>query len=153
GLSFRKLGLGGEASRPDWPTRWASLRAVLPPGPSWVAVIYADWLQAQAPEPSRILDEAIRAGCSGLLIDTFDKTGGNPLDVTPFWRSLSTRTRSSGLFLALAGRLDRDAMARLAPLEPTLFAVRGAACRDGDRLGPIDPERVARLVEHAHSLA
>ena len=48
--------------------------------------------------------------------------------------------------LTLAGGLDAAAIARLAPLRPDLFAVRGAACRDGDRLAVVDPDRVALLV-------
>ena len=48
--------------------------------------------------------------------------------------------------MALAGGLDAAAIARLAPLRPDLFAVRGAACRHGDRLAAVDPDRVALLV-------
>jgi uncharacterized protein (UPF0264 family) len=153
GLSFRKLGLAGEAARPDWSGRWASMRSALGPEPSWVSVVYADWRSAQAPEPELVLEEALRAGCSGLLIDTFDKTRPSPLDTSKRWLALSARARSAGLFLALAGRLDAGSMARLAPLKPSLFAVRGSACRDGDRLGAVDPERVAGLVEMVRSIS
>jgi uncharacterized protein (UPF0264 family) len=55
------------------------------------------------------------------------------------------RAREAGKFIALAGSLDVDAIRHLAPLQPHLFAVRGAACAGGDRLGPIDRERVAAL--------
>jgi uncharacterized protein (UPF0264 family) len=51
--------------------------------------------------------------------------------------------------VALAGSLDVAGIRRLRPLDPDIFAVRGAACRGGDRNGPVDPERVARLVEAA----
>jgi uncharacterized protein (UPF0264 family) len=152
GLAFRKLGLAGEGDRPDWPERWAALRDSLGPGPAWVSVVYADWAEARAPGPDVVLDEALRAGCSGLLIDTFAKDRPAPLDDSPVWRSLCRRARSSGLFLALAGRLDVEGMARLACLEPDLFAVRGSACRGGDRLGTIEAGRVARLAEAARAV-
>jgi uncharacterized protein (UPF0264 family) len=48
--------------------------------------------------------------------------------------------------LVLAGSLDEDAIARLAPLTPAYFAVRGAAC-GGARTQAIEPARVKRLAE------
>ena len=44
------------------------------------------------------------------------------------------------------------AIDRLRPLRADLFAVRGAACVSGDRLGSIDSRRVAALVR-AHGSA
>lgn len=57
-----------------------------------------------------------------------------------------SRAKAAGLFVALAGGLDAAAIARLSPLEPDLFAVRGAACEGGDRLRPVNAQRVAELV-------
>ena len=62
------------------------------------------------------------------------------------------RIRDSGRLIALAGSLDVASVHRLAALKPDIIAVRGAACRGGDRLAAIDPTRVARLAEAVRSL-
>ena len=84
--------------------------------------------------------------CSGLLVDTWDKSKPSPLEVTAFWVNW-IRARQSGRFVALAGRLDLAAIARLAPLQPDLFAVRGSACDHSDRRKTVSRERVAELVQ------
>lgn len=149
GLSYRKIGLA--RSGPDWAERWAALRR-RHPGPPWVAVAYADHSEAGAPTPGAILDVALEVpDCVGVLVDTWDKSSPGRLDGA--WLPFVSRARGAGRLVALAGRLDREAIARLAPLGPDLFAVRGAACAGGDRLAPIDPARVADLVRLAASVA
>ncbi len=116
----------------------------------WVAVAYADWQAAQAPDPDAVLDAALEADeCSGVLVDTWDKSTPSPLDATPRWAEWVARARRAGRFVALAGGLDLQSIARLAPLEPDLFAVRGAACDRSDRLGLVQADRVAELVRAA----
>ena len=147
GLAYRKLGLAGAG--PDWSGRWAAIRG-RSSGPSWVAVVYSDWTRAASPSPAAILDEALAIPeCVGLLVDTWDKSQPGGLDLT--WAPVFERARSAGRLVALAGRLDLDAIRRLAPLRPDLFAVRGAACLGGDRLATVDRDRVAALVEAAAS--
>jgi uncharacterized protein (UPF0264 family) len=146
GLAYRKIGLAGAG--PDWERDWSALRRALGAGPTWVAVAYADWERASAPPPDSVLDAALRAGdCAGILVDTWDKRSASPVDAS--WEPWIARARRGGRFVALAGGLDEAAILRLAPLGPDLFAVRGAACAQGDRLGAIDPARVARLVRAA----
>jgi uncharacterized protein (UPF0264 family) len=156
GIDFCKLGLA--QAGPDWRDRWQDLREWLDeegasrPGgsPAWVAVVYLDWEAAGAPDPDAVLAEAAAIGdAPGVLFDTWDKSRRIDLDAS--WRRWIARVRDSGQFVALAGSLDVEAIHRLRPLEPDIFAVRGAACRAGDRRGPIDPERVARLVAAANS--
>jgi uncharacterized protein (UPF0264 family) len=151
GMAFRKLGLS-DAS-PDWIDRWRNLGPHLndfaSSRPAWVAVVYIDWQAARAPDP----DAIIRAlgeidECRGVLFDTWDKSRRFGIDLT--WEPQVNRVRDSGRFVAVAGSLDVEAIERLAPLRPDIFAVRGAACRGGDRLAAIDPERVARLSQAAN---
>jgi uncharacterized protein (UPF0264 family) len=149
GLAFRKLGLSGLGDDPGWPDRWSALRDAWGPGPGWVAVIYADWERARAPRPEAVVDAARDAGCVGLLIDTWDKSRPGPLAPEGPWPRVVARAREAGLTVALAGGLDEASIARLAPLEPDLFAVRGAACSGGDRGGTINVGRVRRLVSAA----
>lgn len=149
GIRFRKLGLAGAGEWPDWPDRWLTLRRAWGSGPAWIAVIYADWQAADAPNPERILEQVLSSpvAFAGILIDTWDKTRTSPLDAGPFWSNLIARAQDQGLLVTLAGGLDVADFRRLAPLEPDLFAVRGAACALGQRQSSIDPERVARLAQ------
>ena len=142
GFAFRKLGLAGAGT--DWEERWRRLRKRSQRGPGWVAVIYADWDRAGAPEPDRVLDAALAADdCAGVLVDTWDKSFPSPVDLT--WLCRFNRAREAGRLTALAGGINAEAIARLAPLSPDLFAVRAAACFGGDRRAGIDPKRVAVL--------
>jgi uncharacterized protein (UPF0264 family) len=157
GLAYRKLGLA-EAGW-SWRDRWRELREELdqeaeagPVGasgsPAWVAVAYLDWEAARAPDPGSIIRAAAEIeGCRGVLFDTWDKARRAP--VAADWGRWIARVQGSGRFVALAGSLDVEAIRRLRPLEPEVFAVRGAACAGGDRRAAIDRERVARLVEAA----
>jgi uncharacterized protein (UPF0264 family) len=157
GIAFRKLGLSD--SVPTWIDRWRELRERLAApaesrpgssgrGPSWVAVVYLDWERARAPDPETVIQAAVEIeDCSGVLFDTWHKSGQQGVDRR--WERRFARVRESGRFLALAGSLDIEAIRRLSRLEPEIFAVRGAACRGGDRRAGIDPERVAHLVEAA----
>jgi uncharacterized protein (UPF0264 family) len=147
GIAYRKLGLAGTG--PRWEERWAELRARFGPGPAWIAVVYADWQRAQAPHPDAVREAALAApDCAGILIDTWDKTRPSPLAADDSWRHwFAAARRGRPMLIALAGGLDRDAITRLAPLAPDLFAVRGAACAGGDRDGTVERQRVAALVQ------
>jgi (5-formylfuran-3-yl)methyl phosphate synthase len=142
GFSYRKLGLAG--SGPGWSAAWKRLTQGEGTGPSWIAVIYADWERAEAPDPESILDVALASDhCSGVLVDTWDKARPSPVDLS--WRPLFDRVWLAGKLSALAGRLDFEAIDRLGSLRPDLIAVRGAACQGGDRSAAIDPARVSAL--------
>ena len=151
GVGFRKLGLSGFGSDPQWRERWSDARASGPTGPGWVAVSYADWHSAGSPTPGAVLAEAIASrsetgsGCVGFLIDTWEKGCPSPLSAAPEWSDLVESAREAGLLIALAGGLDLGEIGRLAPLRPDLFAVRGAACRGPGRLGRVDAALVAEL--------
>lgn len=150
GVAYQKLGLAGAG--PGWERAWEDLRRSESPGPRWVAVAYADWEIACSPDPDLVLAAALAApDVIGILVDTWDKSRPSPLDISPGWIEWVARARAGGRFVALAGGLDRTAIARLAPLRPDLFAVRGAACQAGDRLGRVDPRRVAELVREVAS--
>jgi len=150
GLAYCKLGLSGAPH--DWVDRWRHLRQRLAvsgsPFPAWVAVVYGDWQAAGAPAPEAVIDAASEINtCRGVLFDTWDKSNGLGIDLS--WKPHVDRVRASRRFVALAGSLDANAIRRLAPLAPDLFAVRSSACVGGDRLGPIDPKRVATLARAA----
>jgi len=165
GIAYCKLGLAGAGA--GWVGAWAEARrqgnakvrrATIdrardhPPGPRWVAVAYADWTLADSPGPDAVLAAALDApDCAGVLVDTWDKSRPSPLEASPAWLDRVALVRRSGRFVALAGGLDLAAIARLAPLAPDLFAVRGAACAGSDRRARVDPARVAELARAAAS--
>lgn len=154
GIDFRKVGLADAGSA--WRDRWSQLRSLLsgPPTkrpedrPKWVAVAYLDWEAARSPDPTSIIDaSATLDACPGILFDTWDKLCRVAFGAEV--RRWIGQAKESGLFVAMAGSLDEAAIRRLRPIGPDIFAVRGAACRGGDRNAAIDQNRVARLVEAA----
>jgi uncharacterized protein (UPF0264 family) len=111
-------------------------------------VVYIDWRAARAPDPDSIIRAAGEFDeCRGVLFDTWDKTCGARLDAT--WKPQVDRVRESGRFVAFAGSVDIEAIGRLAPLGPDIFAVRGAACAGGDRLKTVESQRVSDLARIA----
>jgi len=149
GLSYRKLGLA--RSGPSWRRDWRAIRDPAPePACRWIAVAYADWRLAEAPNPDAVLDAALDApDIAGVLLDTWTKTG--PAWLASDWRSWADRVKAAGLTLAVAGGLTRETIPGLHVLDPDIVAVRGAACEDGDRRRGIDPRRVAELAAIVHS--
>jgi uncharacterized protein (UPF0264 family) len=83
-------------------------------------------------------------------VDTWDKS--RPSTVDEAWLPWFERARGGGLKTALAGGLDQAAIARLAPLRPDWFAVRGSACAGG-RAGTVESDRVRRLVRQVERQA
>jgi uncharacterized protein (UPF0264 family) len=149
-LAYLKWGLrGAGCSRRDWRAalgrRVQYLRAR--GACRVVAAAYADWRLALAPPPDEVLDFAIECGAGAFLIDTCKKGGATLLDwldLTALAR-LRQRCRDAGMRIALAGSLGLEQIALLKPLAPDWFAVRGAACVEGDRKAGIDPARVREL--------
>ena len=152
GISYRKLGLARAGL--GWCQAWLDLRSRLGQGeknPPWIAVAYADWKAAAAPDPNAILETAsVSPEIAGILIDTWAKT--EPFRVDATWIAWVKRVRQAGLMLAVAGGLDRPAIPALAPLAPDVVAVRGAACLGGVRRAGIDPHRVADLARTVSAL-
>jgi|HubBroStandDraft_4_1064222.scaffolds.fasta_scaffold190587_2 uncharacterized protein (UPF0264 family) len=151
GVQFAKFGLAKSGSRADWRNRLLDIRAAIETDASvqLVAVAYADWQRANAPPVLDVVDLAIGRRFAVLLIDTWRKDGTTLID----WLNLSTlvglceKAQRAGIRVALAGSLDLPQIRRLHSVRPNWFAVRGAACKDGNRDASIDERRVRRLVE------
>jgi uncharacterized protein (UPF0264 family) len=166
---FLKLGLACLGALPNWVESWESAvqrieDSALRVGcrdTRWVAVIYADWQharfedgqQAHAPCPDQLLDavfdqsNAFGNRFAGVLVDTYSKSSGTLLDALSIdeLRNIAHRTRESGRFLALAGRLSAGLLEPLRELQPDVIAIRSAACRGSDRTATVDVERVAQF--------
>jgi hypothetical protein len=129
--------------------RLSRLQAHAPKEVGWIVVIYLDDEVACSPQIGTLVSLADKMHCAGVVFDTWDKRWPSPLEATPNWIEAVRKIRSMGLLVTIAGGLDEQAIARLRPLEPDYFAVRGAACVDGHRENPIDAQRVARLAAAA----
>jgi uncharacterized protein (UPF0264 family) len=150
GLSLFKIGLAGCGLLPDWKSQWLETISSIGPHADAprhaVAVAYADWRTAGAPEPHDVLHAATQAGCPALLIDTWDKSAGGLFDQWPaneLTRFLDS-VKAHDLMLVLAGSLTDQSFAAAAKLRPDLVAVRTAACVAG-RGGTVSSSRVASL--------
>lgn len=155
GLAYLKLGLSGMGSVSDWVSRWVRFReAVVPSGsgsspPGWIAVAYADRRRAEAPQIEDVVSAAISTGCAGLLIDTFDKSGGGVLDYLDQERLLGVvrQVQEAGLLAVLAGKVGWNDLPTLKEIAPDIIAVRSLVCRDGDRRREIDVAAIHLLRE------
>ncbi len=147
GYTWAKAGLsdfngGGHMHR--W-LAWANEVATTRCQPAMVA--YADWRECDAPDPLWLAALTTEWGVQAFLIDTFEKEGFSLLDHVSieYLAELTTGLKANGTIVALAGSLDAAAIGQLSRLPADLIAVRGAACRSGDRNEPLDAGRIERL--------
>jgi uncharacterized protein (UPF0264 family) len=151
GVIAFKIGLAGCATHPHWQTTWQDAVDRLadnnqPTSPRPVGVVYADWRAAAAPNPSEVLNAAVKLMCAAILVDTWDKSSGALFEHWPaedLCKFIEASQRL-GMRLVLAGSLS-DADAPIAAgLAPDLVAVRTAAC-EGGRNGSVSSSRVRHL--------
>lgn len=156
-VEFAKLGLSRLARSGGWRDEWRRVRERFdqrhPTPLHWVAVAYADANEAASPPIRDILEVAIATKCSGLLIDTFAKSGLTLTDCcdTVSLCDLAERCHSAGLFLALAGRLSRESLPELSRVPADILAIRSAACEDADRTAQVSARAVASFRNAMHT--
>jgi hypothetical protein len=116
-----------------------------------IAVAYADADRVESLAAGALIDVAARAGATGVLLDTADKSG-------PGLRALLTpavlgrwvaEAHEAGLLVALAGRLAAEDLAFVRDADADIAGVRGAAC-EGGRTGRVSARRVAVLRRLCH---
>lgn len=127
-----KIGLANTADS-DWRGRLSWLLRSLPEGIDRIAVAYADWRRARSPNPMAVVEAAAELGCSGVLLDTFDKAAcglfGSFSDGSPaLW---VTAARAAGLGVAVAGRLSAEELPAAWALGPDVVGLRSAVCVNG----------------------
>jgi len=147
-VTMAKIGLSGLGTAPDWKHHWLLVRrrfeAIRGSAIAWVAVAYLDQADAGSPSIDDIADAAIDTDCAGLLLDTFNKSSGRIFDhISPQRLTrLADRMHADGRFIAAAGRLNIDDIARLSTLPVDIVAVRSAACEKEDRQSAVTASRV-----------
>ena len=150
-----KVGLSGAVDT-SWRDALGGMATGLPAGTGLVAVAYADWQRCRGPDPEALVAAAANAGCRGVLVDTFDKSGPGLFGlvdraVIRRWVALA---HAAGMPIALAGKLSLDDVAAAVSVGADVVGVRSVACGarqpgggDGDRLGTVQRDRVGRAVE------
>lgn len=153
GLNYVKLGMSNLGSGSTGIRRWLEVRRTFSERVeatlNWVAVCYADWEAAGAPQPQRVIEAAAESDCRVVLFDTFQKSRGGLLD----WLAVDELTQriatiqNHGLKAAIAGSLSLMSLPELLPLGADIIGVRGAACQNGSRNAGIcaDAVRTIRL--------
>ena len=117
-----------------------------------VVVAYADD-RPSLEHSAWMRDAALRAGASGVLLDTRDKSGPGLSALTgrEALRAWVTTMASSGLEVALAGRLRLEDLPLMREAGADIAGVRGAACAGG-RVGPVSAALVRALLLRAREI-
>lgn len=150
GIAVVKLGPAGCAPEDRWKKVWLqTFEACLNEGKNLAAVIYADWMSANAPHQFDILRLAIDSGCRYLVIDTFDKSRGSCLTALAEHelRGILNIGREHKMTCVLAGNLRASDFSQIAQWSIDMVAVRGAACSNG-RASRVDRDLVRNLHRH-----
>ncbi|MFN4259700.1 MAG: (5-formylfuran-3-yl)methyl phosphate synthase [Gemmataceae bacterium] len=149
GLGFVKWGLAGWGHDSRWKALLAqALEQVrqVDGDCRGVPVAYADWHRANAPSPWTVAQFAQEHRCAAWLLDTWEKDGTTLLD----WLSVSELAglcSALDIPIALAGSLAAPQIRALRAVQPRWFAVRGAACRAGERQAELDEQRIRQLAD------
>lgn len=111
-----------------------------------VLAAYADHSCIRGIAPWDALQFCLQKGIQGLLIDTFQKGGKRLFDWVSMEELLdiSRACQENNIRFGLAGSLQLLDLERLLSISPSLVGIRGAACRDNNRVGEICPEKVQK---------
>ena len=146
-IQFFKMGLSRWRDRPsEWKSWWRWAIERLPDGASPVAVVYADQ-DAQAPLPADIISAGADLGCRAVLVDTYEKSGGNVfdhLDVHTL-KKIKTLAAKYDMRFVLAGSINHECLASAAKVGPDWIGVRGAVCRNANRKSELCLQRIKEL--------
>jgi (5-formylfuran-3-yl)methyl phosphate synthase len=151
GADYIKVGLHGSRTRSEALTLLQEVRQAVREYPvTVVAAGYADFRRAGALDPVCLPHVAASAGAGGVLIDTAVKDGLTLFDFIDAHslRSLAEQTHAAGLLFGLAGALSELDLPLAQELGADVVGLRTAVCRNNQRGGPIDPDRVRVLLAH-----
>ena len=147
-VNFAKLGLSQCALNPHWIPCWQRVRdrfqAQSESELNWVAVAYADATNAASPTLDEVMNGAIQTGCSGLLIDTWTKDFRvllHHVNLVELSR-IARECQNSGLFFAVAGRLQQGMLHELSQVPVDVVAIRSAACQESNRTAGISSQAI-----------
>ncbi|MBN1568123.1 MAG: (5-formylfuran-3-yl)methyl phosphate synthase [Acidobacteria bacterium] len=114
---------------------------------SVIAAAYADFERAGTLDPLCLPSVAVQAGVQGCLLDTAVKDGHSLIEfLDPKTLShMVEQTHANGLLFGLAGALQGKNLPLVQSLGVDIVGIRTAACRDGQRDGPLVSAQVLQL--------
>jgi uncharacterized protein (UPF0264 family) len=149
GAAYVKVGLMGTSNEDEAVAVLRAVRGAVDGAAVVIAGAYADAKRVpRGPlPPGAVVAAAHRAGAAGCLVDTALKDGRGLFEwLTPeALEALVTDAHAAGLEMALAGALRAQDLSLVRATGADIAGVRSAACRDGRRTAPLDPERIAQL--------
>jgi (5-formylfuran-3-yl)methyl phosphate synthase len=149
GAAYVKIGLWGTSTTDEAVAVLRAAREAVDSGAVVIAGAYADAERVPGGSlpPGAVVEAARQARVGGCLLDTAVKDGRGLLEwVTPgALAALVAEGHAAGLEMALAGALRAEDLSVVRTTGADIAGVRSAACRDGRRTAPLDPERIGRL--------
>jgi (5-formylfuran-3-yl)methyl phosphate synthase len=149
GAGYVKVGLWGTSVTDEAVGILRAVRDAVDRRAAVIAAAYADAerVPARPLPPGDVVEAARRAGVGGCLLDTAVKDGRGLFGwLTPeALDALVVEAHAAGLQMALAGALRGEDLRLVRATGADIAGVRAAACRDGRRMAPLDPERIGRL--------
>jgi (5-formylfuran-3-yl)methyl phosphate synthase len=149
GAAYVKVGLWGTSTTDEAVAVLGAARDAVDGRATVVAAAYADAERAPgaALPHGALVEAARRAGVGGCLLDTAVKDGRGLFDwIGPeALAAVVAEAHAAGLEVALAGALRPADLDAVRATGADIAGVRAAACRDGRRTEPLDPERIGRL--------
>jgi uncharacterized protein (UPF0264 family) len=149
GAGYVKVGLLGPSTTDAAVALLRAVREATDGGAAVIAAAYADAERVPAgPLPAAaVVEAARRAEVAGCLLDTAVKDGRGLFQwlTLEALETLVAEGRAAGLEMALAGALRAEELRLVRATGADIAGVRAAACRDGRRTAPLDPERIGRL--------
>jgi uncharacterized protein (UPF0264 family) len=149
GVDYVKVGLYGPRGEEEAICLLQAVRQAVRAFPlvKIIAAGYADSQRCGTLDPRLLPGIARKAGISGCLLDTYVKDGRNLFDflAPEILRSLAEEAHAAGLLFALAGALQAEHLRLAQDARADIVGVRTAACRDNQRKGPLDLEKIRIL--------
>ena len=141
-FTFAKVGPSECRSTDDLVKMWRQTQSQLG-AVELVAVAYADAIQC--PDAMSVLTTAAEFGLKRILIDTYEKDGGNSVDILGLDQlaQLAATARSLGIWWTLAGSVTSDHINLMQQngISPNCYGVRGDIC-DSARTGCLSKQRM-----------
>lgn len=149
GADFIKVGLYGAKTPEEAIVLLQAVKRAIHNFPAVViAGAYADFQRANTIDPKLLPGIAAAAGVGGCLVDTAIKDGKTLFDFLKpeEVRELGKEAHAAGLIFAVAGALEEKDLPEVLRLGADVVGLRSAACQDNCRNGPLEEERVRRLL-------
>jgi len=117
---------------------------------SVIAAGYADHSRCGALDPACLPRAAAVAGIQGCLLDTAIKDNQRLFDyLDPIQlHSMAEQAHAAGLLFGIAGSLTEKDLPLARNLGADIVGLRTAVCRDNRRNGPLEADRIRRLLRN-----